>query len=90
MGYGITRDEAMQLLHEYIKNENMIKHCLASEAVMMELAKRLGEDEEKWGLAGLLHDLDVELKSRDLCRYCSILLQDELERIKSSAEEKPG
>ena len=66
MGYGIERDEAMALLREYIKNENLIRHCLASEAVMKELAKRFGEDEEKWALAGLLHDLDVELVNADL------------------------
>jgi len=66
MGYGIERDEAIALLKKFIKNENLIRHCLASEAVMIELAKRLGEDEEKWGLAGLLHDLDVELVNADL------------------------
>ena len=66
MGYGIERDEAMDLLKKYIKNENLIRHCLASEAVMIELAKRFGEDEEKWALAGLLHDLDVELVNADL------------------------
>lgn len=49
MGYGITRDEAMALLKNYINNENLIRHCLASEAVMIALAERLGEDEEKWG-----------------------------------------
>ncbi|HEY9766305.1 MAG TPA: HDIG domain-containing metalloprotein [Chroococcales cyanobacterium] len=58
---GITREEALDLLRRHVKNENMIKHCLASEAVMVALAKRLGEDEKIWGLAGLLHDLDVEI-----------------------------
>jgi uncharacterized protein len=57
----INRIQALQLLHQYIKNEKMIFHCLASEAVMRGLARRLGRDEEKWGLAGLLHDLDVEI-----------------------------
>ena len=56
----MTRDEALSLLHEYIENPRMINHCLASEAVLKALAKRLGRDEEKWALAGLLHDLDVE------------------------------
>jgi putative nucleotidyltransferase with HDIG domain len=46
-------------------NEKMIFHCLASEAVMRALATRLGEDEEKWSLAGLLHDLDVETTNAD-------------------------
>jgi len=44
----------------------MIKHCLASEAVLAALAERLGTDREKWALAGLLHDLDVEITSADL------------------------
>lgn len=56
----MKRDEALELLHEYIENPKMINHCLASEAVLKALAKRLGQDEEKWALAGLLHDLDVE------------------------------
>ena len=62
----MTRDEAMTLVRTHIKNENMIKHCLASEAVLSALADRLGQDREKWGLAGLLHDLDVELTDADL------------------------
>ncbi len=62
----ITRDEAVILLNKYIKNERMLNHCYASEAVMMALARRLGRDEEKWGIAGLLHDLDVELVNADL------------------------
>lgn len=69
MDYGITREEALSLLKEYIQNQNLIKHCLATEAVMTFLADRLGEDREKWGLAGLLHDLDVELVDSDLSRH---------------------
>jgi putative nucleotidyltransferase with HDIG domain len=61
-----NRKEAVKLLHQYIKSPNMLNHCYASEAVMRALAKRLGRDEEKWGLAGLLHDLDVELVNADM------------------------
>ena len=60
MSYGITRDAAEQLLSQHLNNPNMIKHCLATEAVMRALAVRLDADPEKWGLAGLLHDLDAE------------------------------
>ena len=63
---GMDRDTAMSLLKEHVKNPNLIKHCLASEAVMRALASRLGQDAEKWGLAGLLHDLDVEITNADL------------------------
>lgn len=62
----ITRDQALDLLKTYIKNENMIKHSLASEAVMRALAKKLGEDENLWAMAGLLHDLDSELVNADM------------------------
>jgi putative nucleotidyltransferase with HDIG domain len=61
----LPRPQAIDLLHQYIKNERMIFHSLASEAVMRALAKHLGRDEEKWGLAGLLHDLDVEVTHAD-------------------------
>jgi putative nucleotidyltransferase with HDIG domain len=63
---GISRAEALSLLQEHVKSPNMIKHCLASEAVMRAAARRLGQDEEVWGLTGLLHDLDVELTGGDL------------------------
>ncbi len=63
MSYGIDRDQALALVHEHIKNENMVRHCLATEAVLRALAERLGADVELWGLAGLLHDLDVETHS---------------------------
>ena len=62
----ISREKAFDLLHQYIKNPNMIKHCLASEAVMKAIAEKLGEDQEKWALAGLLHDIDVEITNADL------------------------
>lgn len=61
----MNRPEAFKLVHEYIKNPKMISHCLASEAVMIALAKHLGRDETNWGLAGLLHDLDVEIVNDD-------------------------
>lgn len=63
---GIARTDAWALLNEHVKNPNMLKHCLASEAVMRAVARRLGQDEEVWGLAGLLHDVDVELTGADL------------------------
>jgi len=61
----MKREEAFILLTEYIKNERTIWHSLASEAVMRALAVRLGEDPEKWAMAGLLHDLDVEITNAD-------------------------
>lgn len=61
-----TRDESVKLLNEYIKNDKMIAHCIASEAVMKAVAARLGEDQCKWGTAGLLHDLDVEITDADM------------------------
>lgn len=65
----MERNEAIELLHRYIKNENLLKHCYASEVVLRALAKRLGGDEKKWALAGLLHDLDVELVDADPSRH---------------------
>jgi len=65
----LTRDDAETLLKQYIKNERMLNHCYASEAVMGALAGRLGQDEEKWRIAGLLHDLDIELVENDLNRH---------------------
>jgi predicted hydrolase (HD superfamily) len=61
----ISRDEALKILEENITSENMKKHCFASEVVMRALARRLGRDEEEWGIAGLLHDVDVEITHAD-------------------------
>ncbi len=60
MSYGISRKEALELVRGHIKNANMVNHCLAAEVVLGAMAERLGEDVEKWSLAGLLHDLDAE------------------------------
>lgn len=72
----ITRSEALQLLKKHISQDNMIKHSLASEAVMRRIAKKLNKDEELWGLAGLLHDIDVELTNADPKRHA--LMAEEL------------
>ncbi|MBM4038616.1 MAG: HDIG domain-containing protein [Planctomycetes bacterium] len=56
----MTRDEALALLHEHARAENLRKHCLAAEAILRALARRLGEDEALWGIVGLVHDLDFE------------------------------
>ncbi len=69
MDYGIDRERALKLLDDHLKNDNLKKHCLASEAVMRALARHFGEDENLWGLTGLLHDLDVELTQDDLARH---------------------
>ncbi|MFP4064280.1 MAG: HDIG domain-containing metalloprotein [Bacteroidales bacterium] len=61
----MKREEALELLKTHVKNEKMIAHCLASEAVLRALAERLGEDPDHWGLAGLLHDVDVEITDAD-------------------------
>lgn len=56
----MTRDEALQLVRSYVKAENSVKHMLATEAIMRVLARHFGESEEVWGLAGLVHDIDME------------------------------
>ncbi len=56
----MTREEAYALLKQHLKNKNLIKHSLAVEAVMKHLARYFNEDAEKWGLAGLLHDIDYD------------------------------
>jgi len=56
----MTREEALKLVEDKIQNKNLIKHCLAVEVVMKELAKHFNENTEKWALTGLLHDIDYE------------------------------
>ena len=55
-----SREQALGLLHGWIQNPNLRKHCYAVEAVMRASARAAGEDEERWGLTGLIHDFDWE------------------------------
>jgi putative nucleotidyltransferase with HDIG domain len=57
----MNRDEAFVIVHEYIKNENLVRHMLAVEAAMRFYAEKFGEDVETWGVVGLLHDFDWEI-----------------------------
>jgi putative nucleotidyltransferase with HDIG domain len=57
----LNRNEALSLVHEYVKNENLIKHMLSVEAAMRFYAEKFGEDGEEWGITGLLHDFDWEI-----------------------------
>jgi putative nucleotidyltransferase with HDIG domain len=61
----MTHDQAIKLVKQKITNVNLIKHCFAVEAVMISLAKYFNEDQEKWALAGLLHDIDYEQTKDD-------------------------
>jgi len=65
----ISRQEALELIRSHISNEKLVKHMLAVEAIMRALARELGEDEELWGLTGLLHDLDYEEVQDDFSRH---------------------
>jgi len=68
----MNKEEAVSLLKQYVKKENMIRHCLASGAVMRALAKKLGQNEEVWQAAGILHDIDVEITEEDIMRlHCT-------------------
>ncbi len=61
----MNREEALSLVQTYLSNRNLVKHCLAVEACLREIAKRLGADAEEWGLAGLVHDLDYEITQKE-------------------------
>jgi len=56
----MNRDEAWQLLNEYTKGDSLLKHAMAVEAAVRGYARKFGEDEEAWGVVGLLHDFDYE------------------------------
>lgn len=71
-----TREEAYQLLAEYNKGDSLIKHALAVEGVMRYFARKRGEDEEKWGVIGLVHDLDYEQFPEEHCHKSEEILKE--------------
>lgn len=81
----MNRDEALEYVKENVKNENLIKHMLATEAVMRALASELGEDEERWRIAGLVHDIDLDILGDDLSRHS--LLSAEMIKEKGFDDE---
>ncbi|KAA0017995.1 MAG: HDIG domain-containing protein [Thermoplasmata archaeon] len=83
----LSRDEAISLVNNYIKDEKLLKHSLAVEAIMRALARRLRKDEDIWGLTGLLHDIDYEYTQENpmehgimTCKILDGLVPDEILR----------
>lgn len=81
----MIREEVLDSINANVENANLIKHMLATEAVMMALARRFGEDEEEWGMAGLVHDIDVELTEGDMNEHGK--LGSELAREMDASED---
>jgi len=71
-----TREDALQLLREYNQDDSLIKHALAVEGVMRYIAGKKGEDEDKWGIIGLVHDLDYEQFPQEHCWKSREILQE--------------
>ena len=71
----MERKVALELLKTHLKNKNLVKHCIATEAAMENFAKFLGEDEKRWALAGLLHDLDYEYTKDDFPKHGVITVE---------------
>jgi putative nucleotidyltransferase with HDIG domain len=71
-----TREDALSLLKEFNQSESLIRHALAVEAVMRHFARRRGEDEERWGIVGLVHDLDYEKFPEQHCRKSEEILRE--------------
>jgi putative nucleotidyltransferase with HDIG domain len=71
-----TREETLTLLKQYNKNESLIKHAMAVEGVMRYMARKRGEDEEKWGVIGLIHDLDYEQFPDQHCKKTEEILRE--------------
>lgn len=67
---GITKVQAGELLEKYITDPVTRLHCIESEAIMQALAKKFGEDEEQWGIIGLLHDIDWDLTKNNSAEHC--------------------
>ncbi|MCX7796273.1 MAG: HDIG domain-containing protein [bacterium] len=65
----MDRDFVLSLLERYVKSDNLRKHMLATEAIMRALARRFNQNEEIWGIAGLIHDIDYELCEDDTTKH---------------------
>ena len=72
-----TREEALKLLHQYNESDSLRKHAYSVEGVMRYIAKKRGEDEEKWGIIGLVHDLDYEHFPDQHCTKTREILEKE-------------
>lgn len=71
-----SRDGAWKLLHAYTRNDALLRHAYAVEAVMRYIARKRGEDVEKWGVIGLVHDLDYEQFPEQHCTKTRQLLEE--------------
>ena len=71
-----TREDAWNLLNQYNKSDSLIKHALAVEGVMRYFARKRGEDEDKWGVIGLIHDLDYEQFPDQHCKKTEEILRE--------------
>jgi len=71
-----TREEALALLHQFNEGDSLRKHAYAVEGVMRFIARKRGEDEEKWGIVGLIHDLDYEKFPDQHCRKTREILAE--------------
>ena len=71
-----TRESAFELFKKYNKSESLMKHALSVEGVMRYMAKKNGEDEEKWGIIGLIHDLDYEMYPEQHCIMTEKILRE--------------
>ena len=71
-----TRETALALLREFNQSESLIKHALAVEAAMRRFARQRGQDEDKWGIVGLVHDLDYEKFPDQHCRKTEEILRE--------------
>ena len=74
--YVPTREDALDLLKEYNQEDSLIKHALAVEGVMRYMASKKGEDVEKWGVIGLVHDLDYEKYPQQHCSKSKDILEE--------------
>jgi len=71
-----NRESALELFKKYNKSESLLKHALAVESVMRYMAGKAGEDEEKWGVIGLVHDLDYEMYPDQHCTMTRKILEE--------------